>query len=150
MNNDNIPTGTEAREGQPTDTEAREALKFGFDSVKQLTTLSSGSIVLIGAFSKSILPTSESGQLSLNPPGLKYLLVLSFISLGASTLLGAYATFLHIRLMRDLGKYLGEHGPNEVYEFEPQRTAVWRMTWSFYLFVFGLLCFGTLVLVSLL
>lgn len=149
MNKDNIPTGTEAREGQPTNTEAREALKFGFDSVKQLTTLSSGSIVLIGAFSKSILPTAN-GQLSLNPPWLKYLLVLSFVSLGASTLLGAYATFLHIRLMRDLGKYLGEHGPDEVYDFEPQRTAVWRMTWSFWLFAFGLLCFGTLVLVSLL
>jgi DNA-binding transcriptional MocR family regulator len=134
LDKDNVPT------------EAREGLKFGFDSVKQLTTLSSGSIVLIGTFSKSILPTSGSGQLILHPSWLKYLLLVSFVLLGASTLLGAYATFLHTRLMRDLGEY----GSHKLYQAEPQRAVLWRMVWSFWLFFFGLVCFGTLVLVSLL
>ena len=83
-------------------TEAREGLKFGFESAKQLTTVSSGSIVLIGTFSKSILPTTPSGQLALTPPELKYLLVVSFVLLGLSTILAAYATFFHTSLMSGL------------------------------------------------
>jgi len=134
VDKDNVPT------------EAREGLKFGFESAKQLTTVSSGSIVLIGTFSKSILPTSESGQLTLTPPELKYLLVVSFVLLGLSTVLSAYATFLHTTLMRDLGDY----GLRKLYQHGLQRTVLVIMALSFWIFILGLVCFSTLVLVSLL
>jgi hypothetical protein len=105
----------------PASDEARDSLKFGFESVKHLTTLSSGAIVLIGSFSKGVLPTTPSGQLSLHPSGLKWLLLVSFVLLLLSTILAAYTSFWHINLMRDLGNY---HSP-KLYQQGRQRTALY-------------------------
>src|SRR5215203_215298 len=77
-----------------------ESIKLGFESVKQQTTLSAGSIVVIGAFLKDIF-SIKNGTLNVGegPLGsiIFWLIVLSFVAFGLSLILSSIALFYYSR-----------------------------------------------------
>jgi hypothetical protein len=75
-----------------------ESYKVAFESVKQLTTLNAGSIVVIGTFLKDIFP-SKNGSLAVGA-GMKLLITLAFISFGLSLLVSSYAMLEYSQMLR--------------------------------------------------
>jgi hypothetical protein len=75
-----------------------EAIKLGFEAMKQLTTLNAGSIVVIGTFLSNIFPTDRQGTLTV-PLYIKILIGLAFVGFGASLLLSTYVLILYRRML---------------------------------------------------
>jgi len=140
-----------------------ESIKLGFESVKQQTTLSAGSIVVIGAFLKDIF-SIKNGTLNVGegPLGsiIFWLIVLSFVAFGLSLILSSIALFyysrrlwLHIHEPRD-----EELHPQQVPQApgESKRVAQLR-EWatdrgkavSIFALNCGLICFGAAVILNL-
>jgi hypothetical protein len=71
-----------SRESEETE---QEALKQSFEVIKQLATLSAGSIVLLATFLKGIFPKDAAGALAVSL-GSKWLIATSFVLIGASLL----------------------------------------------------------------
>jgi hypothetical protein len=51
---------------EDTHPDVAEVIKLGFEWMKQLTTLSAGSIVVIGTFLSNIFPTDNQGTLTVD------------------------------------------------------------------------------------
>jgi hypothetical protein len=77
-----------------------ESYKVAFETIKQLTTLCAGSIVVIGTFLKDIFP-SKNGTLDVGA-GIKLLITLAFISFGLSLIVSSYAMLDYSRSLRFL------------------------------------------------
>jgi|SRR5215210_1803761 len=75
-----------------------ESIKLGFETVKQQTTLSAGSIVVIGTFLKDIFP-SKYGTLNV-APCVQWLIALSFAGFVLSLLSSAIALSYYSRRLR--------------------------------------------------
>jgi len=75
-----------------------ESIKLGFETVKQQTTLSAGSIVVIGTFLKDIFP-SKHGTLNV-APCMEWLIALSFAGFVLSLLSSAIALSYYSRRLR--------------------------------------------------
>jgi len=69
-----------------------------FETTKQLTILSSGSIVVIGTFLSNIFPTDKHGILAI-PNGIKLLIATAFVGFGGS-LISATITMFFIHTDR--------------------------------------------------
>ena len=67
-----------------------EVITLGFEWMKQLTTLSAGSIVVIGTFLSNIFPTDKQGTLTI-PLGIKLLIGAAFVGFGVSLIVSAIA-----------------------------------------------------------
>jgi len=136
------------------------------DTLKHLTTLSAGSILLIGTFSSIIFPTNERGTLEVGLAS-KWLIGLSIVLFGLS-LIWAVIALYSLSLMaanwawqmnwlnmvlNALSRVLGSENRIEV--FGSDTPAITRgelivVLLPFIIFVLGLFLFGTAVLVNLL
>lgn len=77
-----------------------ESYKVAFETIKQLTTLCAGSIVVIGTFLKDIFP-SKNGILAVGA-GIKLLITLAFVSFGLSLIVSSYAMLDYSRILRSI------------------------------------------------
>src|SRR5215217_5743953 len=82
----------------PDEPDLTESYKIAFETIKQLTTLNAGSIVVIGTFLKDIFP-SKNGSLAVGA-GMKLLITLAFISFGLSLVFSSYAMLDYSRCLR--------------------------------------------------
>ena len=71
-----------------------EVIKLGFEGAKQLTTLSAGSIVVIGTFLSNIFPTDKQGTL-ITPGYIKFFIAVAFLGFGASLLFSVAALSIY-------------------------------------------------------
>jgi len=120
-----------------------EAIKLGFETFKQLTTLSAGSIVVIGTFLSNIFPTDSQGTLTV-PLYIKLLLGAAFLGFGATLICSTFAMF-QSRLTLLLHLETGD--PNA--GFEDEKAVFLTLVLSVTLFSGGIICFGTAVLLNL-
>jgi hypothetical protein len=118
--------------------EPEEDLSLYFEATKHLTTLSSGSIVLIGIFLKDIFP-NEAGALTISLP-LKILIALSFLTFAISLMLSAG----HLLLIGETVRFRTR--PEYSY-YLPDDWRLAFLPWVAY--IVGLLFFGIAVLTSL-
>jgi len=121
-----------------------EAIKLSFESMKQLTTLNAGSVLLIGTFLKDIFP-SKHGTLAIGP-NIKLLIAMSFLCFGLSLGFAAYEMAFYSRSLSKYQVYLSGG---------PAPTITPEIRWHSYtrkvpmpLFTVGLACFGLAVLLN--
>jgi hypothetical protein len=135
-----------------------ESLKVAFETIKQLTTLNAGSIVVIGTFLKDIFP-SKNGSLDVGA-GMKLLITLAFISFGLSLIVSSYAMLDYSRRLRNLELARTPHGQMQLEEERKRRGLEYRyLLWRGRLLLFrylplpiftaGLLFFGLAVVLNL-
>jgi hypothetical protein len=67
-------------------------VQIGFETTKQLTTLSAGSIVVIGTFLSNIFPTDKHGILAV-PGSIKLLIAAAFVGFGATLISATFMMF---------------------------------------------------------
>jgi hypothetical protein len=97
------PQSEQLAERQSLNEIAFESVKMGYDATKQLTTLCSGSIVLIGTFLRDIFPTTEAGTLDVSPIS-KVAIACSLLFFGASLVNSAVSMRRFSRTMRELSR----------------------------------------------
>jgi hypothetical protein len=120
-----------------------------FDAFKHLTTLNTGSIVLIGTFLRDIFPKDNQGNLLVDT-GSKLLIATSFLLFGLSLAASAYSMYwvatpnVPSWFSRKSKELL--YGSEENYE----RMLSFLMLSAGTFFFFGLVCFGVAVLTNLL
>jgi hypothetical protein len=132
-----------------------ESYKVAFETIKQLTTLNAGSIVVIGTFLKDIFP-SKNGSLAIGT-GIKLLITLAFISFGLSLIVSSYAMLDYSRLFRSLELLRTPHGQAQLeYERDREEYKQWlrtrRLLFRYLplpIFTAGLLFFGLAVVLNL-
>ena len=116
-----------------------EALKLVFDGYKQLTTLSAGSIVLIGTFLSDIFPKTESGLLDVGVSS-KLLVTLAFIGGGLCLVVSVFCMF-----STSYSIYRSSHSD---YIGSKIMLALYIVPYG--LLFFGVCCFGVAVTTNLL
>jgi len=124
-------TDAKSRGQDPTPEALQESIKSGFESVKHLTTLNAGSIVLIATFLRDIFPPTIDELL-------KWLIALSFLFFAISLAGAAIAMWyfsVMVRSWRPFQQIRGRY-----------RTAIAAPSFCF---VYGLCCFGMAVLINL-
>jgi hypothetical protein len=118
-----------------------EVIKLGFEWMKQLTTLSAGSIVVIGTFLSNIFPTDNQGTLTI-PLCIKLLIGLAFVGFGVSLIVSAKAMDTY----RDISeRFLRRERPEEIYNLATKLTISLPLP----LFAGGVICFGVAVLLNM-
>jgi hypothetical protein len=123
-----------------------EVIKLGFETNKHLTTLNAGSIVIIGTFLSDIFPTDNQGALTV-PGCIEVLVGLAFVGFGVS-LISAILTLYSIR--GHFNNYVQRMAVGEEHGGRPGAGASGIIVLvPFGLFTFGLICFGTAVLLNL-
>jgi len=132
---------TAAMPEEDTHPDVAEVIKLGFEWMKQLTTLSAGSIVVIGTFLSNIFPTDKQGTLTI-PLGIKLLIGAAFVGFGVSLIVSAIAMNTY-RAILEL--FLRGDRPEEIY------SPATRITISLPLpfFTGGVICFGAAVLLNM-
>ena len=144
MPEENIqPENVQPEDTQPEDIQpdVTEVLTLGFEWMKQLTTLSAGSIVVIGTFLSNIFPTDEQGTLTV-PWYTELLIGAAFVSFGVSLIVSAKAMNTYRAILE--GFQHGE-GPEKLYT----RTRELTISWPLRAFTAGVICFGVAVLLNL-
>jgi hypothetical protein len=126
---------------EDTHPDVAEVIKLGFEWMKQLTTLSAGSIVVIGAFLSNIFTTDKQGTLT-TPFCVKLLIGAAFVSFGVSLIVSAKAMNTYRGILE---LFLRGDRPEEIY------SPATRITISSPLFFFtaGVICFGVAVLLNM-
>ncbi len=120
-----------------------EAIKLGFETFKQLTTLSAGSIVVIGTFLSNIFPTDSQGTLTV-PLYIKLLLGAAFLAFGAALIYSTTAMFqIRVALLMHL-----ETGGSDS-SFDEDGVAFYTLFLSIACFSGGIIWFGAAVLLNL-
>jgi hypothetical protein len=136
--------------------DSKEAIKLCFESLKQIVTLSSGAIVIIGTLLKNIFPVDSDGTPQLTSE-LKVLIAGSFLFFGLSLAVSAIATDSNVILMKDVE----ERRPSR--SFRPFLLRVLRLSFEWplseataaatrvalWLFSLGVFCFGLAVFINL-
>jgi hypothetical protein len=140
-----------------------ESIKLGFESVKQQTTLSAGSIVIIGTFLKDIF-SIDNGTLNVGegPLGnlIFWLIVLAFVAFGVSLVSSSIAlSYYSRRLWLHIHEPIAEERhPHQVRKApgESRRVAQFRefatdrgKAISVFSLNFGLISFGAAVVLNL-
>jgi hypothetical protein len=129
-------------------TDLTEAIKVGFEAAKQLTTLSAGSIVVIGTFLSNIFPADKQGILEV-PWYIKGLIAGAFILFGASLLNSTAAIVIYRHTMGDYLDSIRKGTETDFFEgtdFFEERFILHR---PLYYFAGGVVCFGVAVLLNL-
>jgi hypothetical protein len=131
---------------QSTAPDITEAIKLGFEAMKQLTTLNAGSIVVIGTFLSNIFPTDNQGTLTV-PLYVKILIGLAFVGFGVSLFFSALTMHLYresfeSHLYSRVGRTPSQYDPADIAKrrFKPLPIVF---------FTGGLICFSTAVLLNL-
>jgi hypothetical protein len=118
-----------------------QVITLGFEWMKQLTTLSAGSIVVIGTFLSNIFPTDKQGTLTV--PGCTDLLIgAAFVSFGVSLIVSAFAMNTYRAVLEF---HLHGRRPQEIYG--PIRRLIIFLPQLF--FPGGVICFGAAVLLNM-
>jgi hypothetical protein len=144
---------------EPSIPDLTESYKVAFETIKQLTTLNAGSIVVIGTFLTDIFP-SENGRLNVGA-GMKLLIALAFVSFGLSLVFSSYAMLHYSRRLRRLELWRTPSGRARI-RGEQERTLdhlygeFVLSTWPrlliyvpFPTYTAGLVCFGLAVVLNL-
>jgi hypothetical protein len=126
---------------EETHPDVAEVIKLGFEWMKQLTTLSAGSIVVIGTFLSNIFPTDKQGTLTM-PLGIKLLIGAAFVCFGVSLIVSAKAMDTYRAILEF---YLRGDRPEEIYS----RTTQLAISLPLLFFTVGVICFGLAVLLNL-
>jgi hypothetical protein len=118
-----------------------EVITLGFEWMKQLTTLSAGSIVVIGTFLSNIFPTDTQGALTV-PWYTELLIGAAFVSFGVSLIASAKAMNTYRAVLEF---HLHGDRPEEIY------SPIRRLTIFLPLpsFTVGVICFGAAVLLNM-
>jgi hypothetical protein len=126
---------------EDTHPDVAEVIKLGFEWMKQLTTLSAGSIVVIGTFLSNIFPTDNQGTLTI-PWVIKLLIGAAFVGFGVSLIVSAKAMNTYRGILE---LFLSGDRPEEIYSLAT------RITISLPLrsFTVGVICFGVAVLLNM-
>jgi hypothetical protein len=132
-----------------------ESLKVAFETIKQLTTLNAGSIVVIGTFLKDIFP-SKNGSLDVGA-GMKLLIALAFVFFGLSLIFSTYAMLDYSRRLRHFEIWRTPTGREKLMHSQPPNLleeagrSIWAILRLLPLptFTAGLLCFGLAVVLNL-
>jgi hypothetical protein len=119
-----------------------ETVRLGFEAMKQIATLSAGSIVVIGTFLSNIFPTDEQGALTV-PLYTKLLIGAAFVGFGVSLF---FSTRAMIRYNNALETFLTTLGQRARVSSPGRRRLINLPLVSF---TVGLICFGTAVLLNL-
>ena len=118
------------------DEEERQAVTTAsqseFEPIKRLTTLSAGSIVLIGTFLSDIFPTDKHVILAV-PNGIKFLIAGAFVGFGAALISATLLMFYYSNWIASSGR-VGVMAPYLL---------------ALVPFVGGVICFGAAVLLNL-
>jgi hypothetical protein len=118
-----------------------EVITLGFEWMKQLTTLSAGSIVVIGTFLSNIFPTDKQGALTV-PWYTDLLIGAAFVSFGVSLIVSARAMNTYRAILEG---FLHGGRPEELYTRSRELT----ISWPLRSFTVGVICFGAAVLLSM-
>jgi hypothetical protein len=118
-----------------------EGVKLGVETIKQLTTLNAGSIVVIGTFLSNIFPSDKQGTLTV-PCYIKIFIGLAFVGFGGSLVL---STAIMLRYRRIFDRYI----EGDSVRAREARTVGVPVSWAFTLFTVGVICFGAAVLLNL-
>jgi hypothetical protein len=132
------PEDTQPEDIQP---DVTEVLTLGFEWMKQLTTLSAGSIVVIGTFLSNIFPTDNQGTLTM-PLGIKLLIGLAFVGFGVSLIVSAKAMDTYRGILE---RFLRRERPEEIYS----RATKITISLPLLFFTVGVICFGLAVLLNM-
>jgi hypothetical protein len=133
-----------------------EGIQLCFESVKQLTTLNAGSIVIIGTFLKDIFPNPK-GALDVSRTT-EWLITGAFICFGLSLALSAILMHIYSRSLEDVGGYIYWHrlDPEGRTAQDYGRLMERGRTTTFFggvvpmaIFTVGVLCFGAAVVLNL-
>jgi len=108
-----------------------------FETTKQLTILSSGSIVVIGTFLSNIFPTDKHGILAI-PNGIKLLIATAFVGFGGSLISATITMFFY-----PYRQILSQYGTGSVIG------GLLHQLLTLALFVGGIICFGSAVLLNM-
>jgi hypothetical protein len=120
---------------------------LAFEAFKHLTTLSAGSIVVIGTFLSDIFPKDEQGNLLVDSRS-KFLIAASFIFFGLSLAASAYSMYWFAS--RDVPSWFRSTFVKRLIgERRYTRMLSFLMPSAGAYFFFGLVCFGVAVLVHL-
>jgi hypothetical protein len=128
---------------QPEDTQpdVTQVITLGFEWMKQLTTLSAGSIVVIGAFLSNIFSTDKQGTLT-TPLLVKLLIGAAFVGFGVSLIVSAKAMNTYRGILES---YLHGGRPAEIYSLTTRLLIVLPLR----SFTVGVICFGAAVLLNM-
>jgi hypothetical protein len=119
-----------------------ETVKLGFEAMKQIATLSAGSIVVIGTFLSNIFPADEQGALTV-PWYTKLFIGAAFVVFGVSLF---FSTRAMIRYNNALETFLTTFGQRVRFSPPARRNLINLPLVSF---TVGLICFGIAVLLNL-
>ena len=136
---------TEANEHPGGDTEAstsNNAINVLLDQFKHLTTLSTGSLVLIATFLKDIFPRSNNGDLTIGL-GLKLLIAASFVLLGISLVSSVFF------MVRSANQISSRTTPQRLDAFLDSAPIIYSQAVSLLSFLAGIIFFGVAVLINL-
>jgi hypothetical protein len=126
---------------EDTHPDVAEVIKLGFEWMKQITTLSAGSIVIIGTFLSNIFPTNNQGTLTI-PWGIKLLIGVALVGFGVSLIGSAKAMDTY----RDiLERFLRGEQSEEIYS----RATKITISLPLLFFTVGVICFGIAVLLNM-
>jgi hypothetical protein len=126
---------------EDTHPDVAEVIKLGFEWMKQLTTLSAGSIVVIGTFLSNIFPTDEQGALTV-PWYTKVLIGAAFVGFGVSLIVSAKAMDTYRGILE---RFLRRERPEEIYS----RATKITISLPLLFFTVGVICFGIAVLLNM-
>jgi hypothetical protein len=130
-----------AMPGEDIQPDVTEVITLGFEWMKQLTTLSAGSIVVIGTFLSNIFPTDNQGALTV-PWYIELCLGAAFVCFGTSLIVSAVAMNTYRGILEF---HLRGDRPEEIYT-RPRRLAIFLPPASF---TVGAICFGAAVLLNM-
>ena len=122
--------------------ESKEAIKLCFESLKQMATLSSGAIVLIGTF-------LSSGFFRAPVEFAKYLIAASFVLFSLSLAVSAIAMDFNVVVMKDIEEHRVPRKRLPLSKVPLSKVTAGAMAAALGLFSLGIFCFGLAVIVSL-